>query len=104
MNEKVRRRYLEVKTYREIVALLLIVGTVLVFAGLVFVGFFFQTSDGRTCQLTLWQIRCFQFVRPAPSDTTSLILEAISPIILPLGILLIVVPLAALLWTRHKEH
>ena len=94
------------KAHRQIIGFVLILGIILVYTGLVFVGMYFQTSDGRTCQFTLWQIRCFQFVGVAPvtSDGANRILLVIQSMILPLGILLIIVPLVALLWIRFKGY
>ena len=92
------------KAHRQIIGFVLILGIVLVFTGLVFIGIYFRTSDGRTCQLMLWQLRCFEFVGPAPvpGDAANRILLVIQSMIIPLGILLIIVPLVALLWIRMK--
>jgi hypothetical protein len=79
-------------------------GIILVFAGLVLVGLYFPTSDGRTCRFTLWQIACFHSTGVAPGDTLGMLLGGLEFEILPLGILLIIVPLAALLWVRIGEH
>ena len=88
----------------QIARLLLILGIVLIFTALDFVGIWFPTFDGGACQFIFWHITCIQHIGVAPGDAAGLLFAVAGDMIVALGVLLIVVSLVALLHRCTTEH